>query len=339
MSKEKLKKCHDLTLCLCVFNVEKYVIETLESLRRQTFKDFRLLILDDCSTDSTKEIIQSYFDENPWVVPEIVEFRENHGTAYLRDYALHHCVTPLLMFFDADDIAKPTMVERLHEKIKSDPDLIAVSCYCNYMDACGNKLDGGIYLGPKNREEFLDRAKNGKMMFITPPTLFRREYALQAGGYRQAEWFPLRNDGIRYEDMSEDVDLWGRMSDFYKDGKYIVTISEVLFLYRKNTNTLSTGFAKARVMGQKLLYIKANIKRRRSGLSELEFADYWASLGWWARWNFERRNLGAYFYRQACFAWVKHRLVVCALDLLVGCLASPLYPLEKYRANFRKANR
>ena len=45
--------------------------------------------------------------------------------------------------------------------------------------------------------------------------------------------------------MSEDVDLWGRMSDFYKEGKYMITLPEVLFLYRKNTNSLSSGFKKA----------------------------------------------------------------------------------------------
>ncbi len=326
----------EITLCLCVYNAQKYIVETLESLRSQTFKKFQLLILDDASTDQTREVVRRYFAENPWTTPEIVNFPENHGTAYLRDYALRHVQTPLMMFFDSDDIAMPDMVEKLYAKLQSDPDLIAVSCYCNYMDANGKKLNGGLYLGPKTKESFMEKAASGKMMFLPIQTLFRREYALRAGGYRQAEWFPKRKDGIRYEDMSEDVDLWGRMSDFYRDGKYIVTLPEVLFLYRKNTNSLSTGFAKARVMGQKLLYIKANLKRRRADLPELNFADYWASLNGWKKFNFERQNLGAYFYRKACFAWVRRRLISCGWNLLLGGVASPLYPLEKYRANFRK---
>lgn len=328
-----------LTIVLCVYNAEKYIVETLESLRNQTFKEFRLLILDDHSTDASLEVVKRYFAENSWTTPEIVEFPENHGTAFLRDYALRHCTTPVMMFFDSDDLAMPEMVGKLYAKLQSDSDLIAVSCYCNYMDADGKKLNGGLFLGPKTKAESLAKAAAGKMMFMPIQTLFRREYALRAGGYRQAEYFPKRKDGIRYEDMSEDVDLWGRMSDFYAEGKYIIMLPEVLFLYRKNTNSLSTGFAKARAMGQKLLYIKANQLRRRANLPELNFGDYWASLSRWKKFNFERQNLGAYFYRKACFAWVKHRFVATAWDLFLGGVCSPLYPLEKYRANFRKKSK
>ena len=162
------------------------------------------------------------------------------------------------------------------------------------------------------------------------------EYALKAGGYRQAEWFPVREDGIRYQDMSEDVDLWGRMSDFHIEGKCILVIPETLFFYRKNTNSLSTGFVKGRVMGQKLLYVKANLKRRRAGLPELRFQEFWRELSLWKRLGFERRNCGAYFYRCACFAWVRRHLIACISCLLLGVLFTPLYPLEKYRANFRR---
>lgn len=324
----------DLTICICSYNAEQYIRETLESLFSQTFRNFRLLVIDDCSTDQTVETVRAFLAEKQWQNTEIISMPQNRGTAYVRNFALHHISTPLMMFFDADDVAKPEIIEKLYRKINSDDSLIAVSCYCNYMDAKGRPLKGGIYLGPTDKEEFLKKAVYGKMLFLPYTAMFRRGRAIDAGGYRQAEWFPKGN--IRYEDMSEDVDLWGRMSDFYSVGQYIVVIPEVLFYYRKNTNTLSTGFSKARVMGQKLMYIKANQLRRRAGLEELKFADYWQSLNRWTKFNFERQNLGAYFYRRACFAWVQKRLFRCACFLTVGGLCSPLYPLEKYKSNFRR---
>ena len=238
--------------------------------------------------------------------------------------------------YDADDIAKPDFVEKLYHTITSDEDLIAVSCYCDYMDADGHPLKGGIYLGPTSKEAYTAMAVSGKNMFLPYTAIFRRDYALKAGGYRQAKWFPVRKDGIRYQDMSEDVDLWGRMSDFYQEGKCILVIPETLFYYRKNTNSLSTGFSKARVMGQKLLYIKANLKRRRANKSELTFEEFWQQLQWFKKLNFERRNCGAYFYRCACFDYVKRNFLRCVLHLGLGTLCSPLYPIEKYKANFKK---
>ena len=89
-------------------------------------------------------------------------------------------------------------------------------------------------------------------------------------------------------------------------------------------------------MGQKLMYIKANQLRRRAGLPELKFQEYWDGLSRWTRFNFERRNLAAYCYRQACFAWVNRRVLRCGWFLGLGTLLSPFYPLEKYKANFRK---
>lgn len=322
-----------LTVCICAYNAEKYLLETLTSLEQQTFSDFDWLFIDDASSDGTVQLFQQWIADHPERQAELIQLSQNSGTAVVRQLALEHVRTPLMMFFDADDIAKSNLVKTLYDRIVDDDDLIAVSCYCSYMDANGKVLNGGLYLGPTSREEFVNRAEAGKMMFILPPTIFRREYALKAGGYRQKDWFP--SGKIRYEDLSEDVDLWGRMSDFYADGKCILTIPEELYHYRKNTNSLSTGFAKSRAMGQKLMYIKVNLKRRRDGLPELKFNEFWSGLSRWRRLNFERRNLGAYLYRQACFAWVQRRLLACGWNLLFATLCSPLYLLEKYHANFR----
>ena len=324
----------DLTVCVCTYNSEKYIAETLTSLWEQTFRNFRLLVVDDCSCDRTVEEVQAYIADKHWLEAEIVTFPKNRGTAYIRDFALRHVSTPLILFFDSDDIAKPELIETLYQKITSDNSLIAVSCYCDYMDANGHPLKGGLYLGPKNKEEFLAKAMHGKMLFFSYAAMYRRERAIDAGGYRQAEWFP--QGPIRYEDMSEDVDLWGRMSDFYDRGQYIIVIPQVLFYYRKNTNSLSTGFAKARVMGQKLMYIKANQLRWRARQPEFKFEEYWNKLGLWKKFNFERRNLGSYLYRQACFAWVHRKFLCCAWYLAIGAVCTPFYPLEKYKSNFRK---
>ncbi|MCQ2385646.1 MAG: glycosyltransferase family 2 protein, partial [Clostridia bacterium] len=309
-----------LTLGVCIYNAERYLADTLDSLARQTKNDFRLILLDDASTDSSARIARDWLAAHPEIASDFIQMPENRGIAFCRQQLLEKAATPLLMFFDADDIAKPEMIQTLYEKITGDDSLIAVSCYCNYMSANGKVLSGGIYLGPVTKAEFREKAAAGKQMFLPIQTLFYREYALRAGGYRQAQWFPKGK--IRYEDMSEDVDLWSRMSDFFSEGKAIVTIPEVLFYYRKNTASLSTGFSKSRAMGQKLMYIKSTLRRRRAGSPEWKFADFWQSIGFREKFNFERRNLGAYFFRQACFAWVNRRIFRCGGNLALGMICT-----------------
>lgn len=54
----------DLTVCVCTYNSEKYIAETLTSLWEQTFRNFRLLVVDDCSNDhATGNLIQHSADD------------------------------------------------------------------------------------------------------------------------------------------------------------------------------------------------------------------------------------------------------------------------------------
>ena len=55
----------DFTLAICVYNAEKYIKETLESVMAQTMQDFHLLIVNDCSTDNSVAIIEQFFTEHP----------------------------------------------------------------------------------------------------------------------------------------------------------------------------------------------------------------------------------------------------------------------------------
>ena len=135
----------DLTVAICVYNAEKYIVETLKSVMNQTFQDFDLLIVDDCSTDRSVALVERFFQENPRQY-ELVRFEENKGIGYARHFAERHAKTKYMMFLDADDVLYPNAVETMYEKIISDVDLMAVGCYLEYIDGRGKKLGGGLFL-------------------------------------------------------------------------------------------------------------------------------------------------------------------------------------------------
>ncbi len=260
----------DLTLAICVYNAEQYLEETLRSVLSQTRDDFKLLIVDDCSTDGSVEAIERFFAENPREYT-LVRQPVNGGIAKARQTALLTADTKYLLFVDADDPVKDTLVETLYEAAVNDKDIMAVTCWSRFIDMDGRDIAGGTYLGVKSKEEFMYKASRGKLFFMPIHTLFDREVAMEAGGFC-ITGFPEGKP--RYQDFCEELDLWTRMSDRYKDGKYFVTVPKVLYSYRKSNGLSSNHFN----MILKMRYTKTNVRARRAGKPEKTFKEFYASL-------------------------------------------------------------
>lgn len=326
-----------VTIAICVYNAKDYIIETFESLKNQTFKDFKLLIIDDKSKDNSLKIMKDYLEkEKNSFNYKIIELEKNSGTAIGRSTALNSVDTEFMMFFDADDIAKEDMLEKLYSKIKENDDYIAVSCYSKYIDMKGNKISGGQYIGPKSEEDFKIRAEDGKLIFMLPPTLFKKNYALKAGGYRK-DGFP-KDSKTRYQDLSEDLDMWSRMSDFYKDGKIMITIPEVLFYYRKNTSSLSASKDSLIAMQTKIRFIKTNLKRRRNNKQDITFIEFLESLSLKEKFLNSLKDLSAFHYRKAGFLYVEKKYLGFLLNLFYSIILNPLYIVDKFKSNIRKTS-
>lgn len=260
----------DLTLAICVYNAEKYLQETLNSVINQSVQDFKLMIINDASSDGSVKVIEDFFLKHPRQY-ELVNLSENKGICHARYYAERNAKTRYLMFLDADDILLPDAIDTIWKKIKSDEDLIAVGCYLDYIDRNGKKIGGGLYLGETDKEKAKEKAKAGKLFFMQPTAIYDRETALKVGGY-EIGGFP--EDKPRYQDYCEDLDLWTRMSDLFTEGKAIVVVPQVLALYRKGGGLSSNSFP----MMLKMKYTKTNVKRRRAGKNNLTFIEFYNSL-------------------------------------------------------------
>lgn len=262
----------DLTLAICMYNAAQYLQATLVSVLQQTKRDFHLLIIDDCSTDDSCDMATRILQANSRQY-ELIRFEKNGGIGHARHFAERHATTKYMMFLDADDILYPDAIEKLYAKICSDPDLMAVGCYLEYINQKGKKIGGGIFLGEKTKEGFYEKAKNKKLIFMQPTAIYEREVALSVGGYKIGGYPAGRP---RYQDFCEDLDLWTRMSDLYTENKAIVVIPEVLCKYRKVGSGLSSSSLN---MILKMKYVKQNLLRRRANEQELSFIEFYNSIG------------------------------------------------------------
>lgn len=316
----------NLTITVCAYNCERYIGETLSCLMEQTYRDFELLIVNDCSTDRSREVMELFFEEHPFP-HRIVDFEENRGLAAGRKYVEDTVQTKYVLFVDADDCPQPTLVEKLYTTIKNDPDLMAVGCYHQFIDSWGGKLPGGIFIGCKTKEEFYEKAERKKLIFMQPTAIIDMEALRRAGG-RAVDGFPEGKP--RYQDLCEDLDLWTRMSDFYTEGKAIVVVPEVLCHYRKHEQALSTN---SLGMLLRMRHVKTNLLRRRAGEKELSFIDFRDSLSAEEMHRLEKESAAADALRRGFFLLKQRKFVPAVGNILKSVWLQPGYLWQKVLSN------
>jgi glycosyltransferase involved in cell wall biosynthesis len=102
----------EISVILPVYNSQDYIKEAIESVLKQTFKDFELIVVNDGSTDSTAEIINSFNDSRLRVLTQ-----DNLGPGAARNNALRVACGNYIMFLDSDDFFSPDALEVAHAEI------------------------------------------------------------------------------------------------------------------------------------------------------------------------------------------------------------------------------
>lgn len=102
-----------ISIVLPVYNTEKYLAETLDTILAQSFRDYELICVDDGSTDSSLEILNDYASRDSRIR---VIHQDNFGAGVARNTGIAQASAPYLMILDSDDIYLPKMFTQLYEK-------------------------------------------------------------------------------------------------------------------------------------------------------------------------------------------------------------------------------
>ncbi len=318
----------NITLAICAYNAEKYIIETLKCVINQTLSDFDLLIINDCSTDNTVQVVESMLKACSRDY-RLINLERNGGIAHARQVALEQAATKYIIFVDSDDLPHQTLLAEEYKLILSDPNIIAVSCWSEFIDASSNRIKGGLILGATTKEEFRSKASRAKLIFLPIQTMFDREVAISVGGFTLSG-FPEGKP--RYRDFCEDLDLWTRMSDLYAEGKYIITVPKILYSYRKADSGLSANSVN---MTLKMKYVKRNLKLRRAGKSELTFVDFMQTITPDELAKIKRDTENGDRLRNGVMLISKGSIFKGGYLVMRSIIANPKYFWQKIKANSR----
>lgn len=124
------------------YNSEKYIKDSIESVLNQTYPFWELLIVDDCSTDKTVEIIKSFKDERI----KLFQNKNNSGAALSRNWALREAKGKWISFLDSDDLWLPS---KLEEQLQFMIDGNISFSYTDYRVSNDGVLSNKIITAPK----------------------------------------------------------------------------------------------------------------------------------------------------------------------------------------------
>jgi glycosyltransferase involved in cell wall biosynthesis len=207
-----------VSVVLPVYNALPYLKESVESILSQTYQNFELLLIDDCSTDGSNELLRKYVLEDTRV--KLIVNNENLRIVKSLNKGIHASQGKYIMRMDADDISISTRMELQVDFMESNPE----------VGVCGGSMElvdsSLVHIGI--RRYYLDDKAIRKHIFkfspfSHPATMFRKSTLEQSDLYD-----PKCLHG-------EDYDLYFRIGKVAKFGN----LQEIILKYRVHKNSLT----------------------------------------------------------------------------------------------------
>jgi glycosyltransferase involved in cell wall biosynthesis len=233
---------------MATYNAMPHLQEAVNSIMAQTLSEFRLIIVDDASSDGTGAYLATLVDCRVGILQLIL----NSGQGVARNLALKHCDTKYVAIMDGDDISEPERLAAQVDFLEANPSVGAVGTQFSYLGTQGRTGFGAPL--PCEHEGIYDNLLNGRHAMVNGSACFRTSVLKACGGY-----------GISRS--GEDWDIFLRIGESSK----LANLDRRYYLYRvRRQSTSATHLAEMR-----LNYSLAadNARRRAAGLEEISL-DY-----------------------------------------------------------------
>lgn len=246
-----------ISVVMAVYNGDRYLRETIESVRQQTFTDFEFVIVDDGSMDQTWNILTYYSQQDSRL--KLHQNQTNLGQTDSLNRALALAKGKYIARQDADDISLPTRFEKQVRLLDENPDVVMVSSDIDVIDQDGNykwTYQRGCHSSLVCWYLLFHNYISGHSQ-----VMFRRETILELGGYAGTH-------------LTQDYRLWSRFSRV----GIIAIIPEVLLKYREHGSSLSSQH-RADQLASSMSISKQNIEQLTQ--DAISFAEIQALRGYW----------------------------------------------------------
>jgi glycosyltransferase involved in cell wall biosynthesis len=162
-----------VSVLIPAYNYAQYLPDAIESVLSQTFTDFELIVVDNCSTDNTEDVVNNYAQNDARVT--FIRNKENIGMYRNYNQALLYASGDYIKFLNADDKFEPTLLEKFVDVLDNEPTISVVTSHRQYFDSKTDILKTP-FIGTIDAETAILSSLK-KYNWIGEPTtvMFRRE--------------------------------------------------------------------------------------------------------------------------------------------------------------------
>jgi glycosyltransferase involved in cell wall biosynthesis len=286
------------------FNASSYILQAARSALAQSLSELELIVVDDGSTDDTREVLTRISDPRLRVLADT-----NHGPAHARNQGCRAArATRYLAFLDADDWWDSDKLLEQTRFLEANPELVAAGCFMRFVSSSGRVLgQTGQALKPAD----LRRVAAGELFPFPMSSLIVKQSVLAQAG--------LFDESFRYPG-SEDLDFVSRLA---LEGP-IQCVPRVLGSYRLHP---ASAMARDRVrINSEARFVRHRIARRAQG-GDLTWEEFRATYRrtWSDRWG----DLVEVWYRSAALWHGEGRQLRAFTYGLLALIGSPLYTVRR----------
>lgn len=215
-----------VSIILPLYNAEDFIVETIESVCKQTYSSWELLVIDDCSTDSSIDLVEVMAKKDSRI--KLLHSPKNFGgPAGPRNIGLEYAQGEYIAFLDADDVWDLQKLEKQIKTIENDASINLICCKLNFIDR-----DGGEII-VRNRCMYL------KKKMTNPRWLFFYNYiAMSSVLIRRASIGSHKFDEDSQYVAIEDWKMWMALARDWKN-KGVYYQPEALVSYRIVEDSIS----------------------------------------------------------------------------------------------------
>lgn len=213
-----------ISIIMPVYNNERFITEAIESVLKQTYSNWELIIVDDGSTDGTRDVIMKYVSHKVHYI-----YQANQGPSVARNKGLDLAKGEYIAFLDSDDLYAADKLKEQLQFLESHPEIDIVYNDINVVDESLNHLyylkSEGVY---PNQHDFLAMLLFRQIVPL-PPSIMARAECFRSGIRFNAEYV-----------HGEDYDLTLKLARKYCYGY----LPKPLYIYRRHESNLTNSHQK-----------------------------------------------------------------------------------------------
>lgn len=218
-----------ISVVVPVYNAGKYIEQTIKMVQKQTYTNWELLLVDDCSTDDSVEKITPFLSEKIY----LIKMKQNGGAAEARNAGIQNMKGRYLAFLDADDVWKE---EKLERELLFMQEKDCAFCFTSYEFGDEQARPTGKIV--KVPETLTFRKALPRTVIFTTTVLFDTEkikkellFMPKVASEDTATWWRILKEGYTAYGLNENLAIYRRPSKSLSSNKF-VAIKRIWFLYR-----------------------------------------------------------------------------------------------------------